>query len=215
MIYVGLQTVLIDDLACSSAIMGNKNIVTPDNNIYSQVYRARTMEKFLSLEDFTLKNKTIEDYVKGIPFFADLSQEEFKLVVQRFGVYKAAAGETVFSEGDQSSHLCLVAEGSISIFKHISDAEQLQVAEIKAGGSIGEMGILDGQPVSATAVASVNSIVFLISRTEFKRLVFEQKDIGVKFLWKIGRIISVRLRKTTGLLSDISISNSDIGEGGN
>ena len=172
------------------------------------------MEKFLSLEDFTQKNKSIQDYVKDIPFFADLNEDEFKLVVQRFGVYKAAAGETVFTEGDQSSHLCLVAEGSISIFKHISDAEQLQVAEIKAGGSIGEMGILDGQPVSATAIASVNAIVFLISRTEFKRLVFENKEIGVKFLWKIGRIISVRLRKTTGLLSDISISNSDIGEEG-
>ena len=101
----------------------------------------------------------------------------------------------MFAEGHQSSFLCLVAEGSISIFKHISDAEQLQVAEIEAEGSIGEMRILDDQPISATAIASINTIVFLISRTEFKRLIFKNKEIGVKFLWKIGRIISVRLRK--------------------
>ena len=167
------------------------------------------MEKFISLEEFISQDKSIMDYVKDIPFFSELEEDEFSLVTQRFGVYKAESGATIFKEGSQSSQLCLVAKGAISIFKQITSSEQLQVAEIKAGGSIGEMGMLDGEPISATAIASVDSIVFVISGTDFKRLIFENKDIGVKLLWKIGRIISVRLRKTTSLLAEISISESD------
>jgi CRP/FNR family transcriptional regulator, cyclic AMP receptor protein len=103
----------------------------------------------------------------------------------------------------------LIAEGEISIFKEISKSEHLKVADIKAGGSIGEMGILDEEPISASAIASISSIVFLISGGDFKKMVSENESLGVKLLWKIGKIISVRLRKTTGLLAEISISKTE------
>ena len=85
----------------------------------------------------------------------------------------------------------------------------IKVADIKAGGSIGEMGILDGEPVSASAIASVDSVVFTISGADFEKLVSENEKLGVKLLWKIGKIISLRLRRTTGLLAEISISKSN------
>ena len=71
------------------------------------------------------------------------------------------------------------------------------------------MGILDGEPVSATAVSSVDSVVFIISGDEFKKLIFENEKIGVKFLWKIGQTISLRLRRTTSMLAEIPLSKSD------
>jgi len=103
----------------------------------------------------------------------------------------------------------LVAKGAISIFKQSTSSEQLQVAEIKAGGSIGEMGMLNDEPISATAIASVDSIVFILSGADFKKLVFENERIGVKLLWNIAKIVSVRLKRTSGLLAEISISDSD------
>ena len=167
------------------------------------------MEEVISLEEITHHEKKVENYVRDMPFFSDLDADEFSLVTKWFRVYQAEAGDVVFKEGDTSSHLCLVAEGLVSIFKQISDAERLQVAQIKEGGSIGEMGVLDGKPISATAIASVRSIVFIMSGEDFNRLIKENIEIGAKLLLKIGQTISARLRATTSMLAEISISNSD------
>ncbi len=162
------------------------------------------MEKFISLAEIISDEKSVMNYVKGIPLFSDLEKDERTLVTQWIKAYRAESGSTIFKEGTQSSHLCLVAEGAISIFKEISSSEHLKVAEIKSGGSIGEMGMLDDEPASATAIASADSVVFIISGADFKRLVFENEKIGIKLLWKIAKIISLRLRKTTSLLAEIS-----------
>ena len=167
------------------------------------------MEEVISLEEITYHEKKVGHYVRNMPFFSDLDADEFSLVTKWFRVYQAEAGDVVFKEGDTSSHLCLVAEGLVSIFKQISDAERLQVAQIKEGGSIGEMGVLDGKPISATAIASVRSIVFIMSGEDFNRLIKENIEIGAKLLLKIGQTISARLRATTSMLAEISISNSD------
>ena len=167
------------------------------------------MEKLIPLEDITSNGKSVMGHLKSMHFFSDLNQDELESVTKWIKPYKATSGTTVFEEGNQSPHLCLIAEGEISIFKEISDSEHLKVADIKAGGSIGEMGILDGEPVSASAIASVESVVFTISGEDFEKMVSENEKLGVKLLWKIGKIISLRLRKTTGLLAEISISKSD------
>jgi CRP/FNR family transcriptional regulator, cyclic AMP receptor protein len=167
------------------------------------------MEKLISLEEDTSNNKTVMDYAIEMEFFSDLSQDELRSVTQWIKPYKAKLGATIFEEGAQTPQLCLIAEGEISIFKEITSSEHLKVADIRTGGSIGEMGLLDNEPVSASAIASIDSVVFLISGTDFKKMVSENETLGIKLLWKIGKIISLRLRKTTGLLAEISISKSD------
>ncbi len=166
------------------------------------------METPIPLEEDTA-NRLIMDYVKSMQFFSEFEQSEYESITQWIKPYKADSGTTIFEEGNQTPQLCLIAEGEISIFKEISNAEYLKVADIKAGGSIGEMGILDGDPVSASAIASIDSVVFMISADDFKILVSENNALGVKLLWKIGEIISSRLRRTTGLLAELSIAKSD------
>ena len=167
------------------------------------------MEKLIPLEEITTNEKSVMDYVKDMQFFSDLVQDEIIQVTQWIKAYKAESGATIIKEGSQSTRLCLIAEGEISIFKEISSSEYLKVADIRAGGSIGEMGILDGEPVSASAIASIDSVVFIISGADFDRMISENERLGVKLLRKIGKIISLRLRRTTGLLAEISISKSD------
>ncbi len=167
------------------------------------------MEKFTSLEEISADEESVMDHVENLPFFSDLDHDEMVLVTKWIKPFKAEAGATIFKEGDQSSHFCLVADGAIAVFKGISTSEHLKVAEIKSGGSIGEMGMLEGEPASATAIASVDSVVFIVSGDDFKKLIFEYERIGVKFLWKIAKIISLRLRKTTSLLAEISSSVSN------
>jgi CRP/FNR family transcriptional regulator, cyclic AMP receptor protein len=173
------------------------------------IFEAIIMENLTPLDETTSNKNSVTDYVKGMDFFSEFEENEYDSVLQWIKAYRAGAGSTIFAEGNQSPQLCLVAEGEISIFKEISTSEYLKVADIKAGGSIGEMSILDGDPVSASAIASIDSVVFIISGDDFRKLVTENNTLGIKLLWKIGKILSLRLRRTTGLLAEISIAKSD------
>jgi CRP-like cAMP-binding protein len=167
------------------------------------------MQKLIPLEEDTTNKRTVMDYAIGMDFFSELDDTELRSVTKWIRPYKANSGVTIFEEGKQEPQLCLIADGDVSIFKEISSTEHLKIADIKSGGSIGEMGILDDEAISASAIASMDSVVFIISNVDFKKMVSENQSLGVKLLWKIGKIISLRLRKTTGLLAEVSIAKSD------
>lgn len=141
-------------------------------------------------------------------FFQDFAPGDIKYLANWVRAYSAPVGSYIFKEGSTKASLCFLVEGDISIFKETTPNEHLKIADISSGGTIGEMGIVDGHPLSASAIAASDSIVLLMSRTDFEDLVHDQCALGVKLLWKISQIISLRLRQTTGLLAEISITQA-------
>ncbi|MDX1518787.1 MAG: cyclic nucleotide-binding domain-containing protein, partial [Gammaproteobacteria bacterium] len=141
-------------------------------------------------------------------FFRDFAPGDIEFLATWVKAYKAPVGAYIFKEGSTAASLCFLVEGDISIFKETTPNEHLKIADISSGGTIGEMGIVDGNPLSASAIAASESVVLLMSRTDFEDLVHDRCALGVKLLWKISQIISLRLRQTTGLLAEISITQA-------
>ncbi len=153
------------------------------------------------------KDKACE-LIKKTDFFRDFSPADIEFLSGWVKAYSAPSGTYIFKEGGTMASLCFLVDGDISIFKETTPNEHLKIADISSGGTIGEMGIVDGQPLSASAIAASDSTVLLMSRNDFEDLVHEQCALGVKLLWKISQIISLRLRQTTGLLAEISITQA-------
>jgi len=65
------------------------------------------------------------------------------------------------------------------------------------------MGVIDGQPLSASAVTSTGSVVLIITPGDFNNLMEKNSNLGVKILLHLSRIISLRLRHTTRRLADL------------
>ena len=64
----------------------------------------------------------------------------------------AEAGETIFREGDPSTHVARVTAGRLEVVKRVDDRE-VALGEIGPGELVGEMGVLEGRPRSATVRA--------------------------------------------------------------
>jgi len=64
------------------------------------------------------------------------------------------------------------------------------------------------EAISANVRAASDSIVLMISREKFQQLVQENGELGVKLLWKLARLISSRMRQTTALLAELSLSKT-------
>ena len=159
------------------------------------------MKELQLLDDGDSFRKAAYKLIKESTFFSDFSHEEIEILSRWFKAYSADTGCVVLNEGDKSNCLCILIKGAINIFKKLPHDEQLMIAEISSGESIGEMGIIDGEPFSASAIASKDSIVLLITREDFEDIVNQHHDLGNTLLWKLARILTTRLRQTTQRLA--------------
>jgi CRP-like cAMP-binding protein len=62
-------------------------------------------------------------------------------------------GDLVLKEGDPATHCYLIKEGKVDIVIDHGGPGEKTVAELRDGALLGEMGLLDGKPRSATAIA--------------------------------------------------------------
>ena len=166
------------------------------------------MDNLVSLDDGGKNKKATLELIRKVGFLDDLEPDEITIIADWAKAYSAEAGDIIFKEGSDKTNLCFLIEGQISISKQVSPFESISISEIDAGGVIGEIGIIDGEPISASAKAIKNSVVVVISGEDFEKLVRQNGDLGAKLLWKIGRIITSRLRQTTALMADLSMSKS-------
>lgn len=139
----------------------------------------------------------------GTGLFGEFTHEENKTVAHYVMAIQAPEGATVFREGEHIGHMCLLVKGRLELFKKSDKGERKKIAEVSTGKAIGEMSALDGQPYSATAVAAESSVLILLTRDKLHRIMEEYPRLGVKLLWKLTRLLSQRLRQTTGKLVDL------------
>ena len=98
-------------------------------------------------------------------------------------------GNKVFSEKDKSKDFYFIENGSIKIQK-LKQGKQLELAVLEKGAIFGEMAMLDGKPRSATALATEDSNLVMVTEEEFKK-----KIINVpKWYLALIRVTSERLR---------------------
>ena len=164
------------------------------------------MENLVSLDDDGANKDAIIEQIRKAQFFSDLGPDEINTLAGYSKAYSARAGDSIFTEGSEETNLCFLIEGQVSISKQVSPFESVKISDIEAGGVIGEIGIIDGEAVSATVKAAKDSIVVIISGPDFDQLVQENGLLGAKLLRKIARIITTRLRRTTSMLADVSMS---------
>lgn len=137
-----------------------------------------------------------------VPIFADLSEEELRALAQRTAPRHLAAGELLFSEGQPCEGFYVVESGEMKIFKTgASGREQILTIE-RAGDSVAELPVFDGGPYPASAMAIAETVLLFISKRDFRSVVLEHPEVGLKVLKAVGG----RLRRLVGLIEELSFT---------
>jgi len=145
---------------------------------------------------------TLCGMIEAVPMFSDLTRPEVQLLAGFVRAYEAKKDAVIFREGDKGMFMCIVANGRVDILKESQEREQKKVATVRPGKSMGEMSLLDELPYSATAIAREDTQLLLLTRMSFQRLSTEQPVLCNALLRQISRLMSLRLRQTTGILLD-------------
>jgi CRP/FNR family cyclic AMP-dependent transcriptional regulator len=134
--------------------------------------------------------------------FKHLPTMELYKVAQYFDLNRYRMGETIFSEGDEGTFMCIVHEGRVSVIKTDINLTAVVMGTEGAGRAFGEMAVLDGERRSASCVAETDCVLLTLAKSAMNSMLEQQPSIGVKILSAIAASLSHRMRFAAGRLVD-------------
>jgi CRP/FNR family transcriptional regulator, cyclic AMP receptor protein len=138
-------------------------------------------------------------YLKQVPLFADLADEEVRelMTVARRRTYRA--GEVIFHREDPGQVLYVIKEGKVKICLISPDGQEMTLTVLGKGEYFGEFALLDGLPRSTDAIASERVECYTLQRTDFHNAIKKNPKIAIQAM----EVLSKRLRNTNQMVEDL------------
>jgi CRP/FNR family transcriptional regulator, cyclic AMP receptor protein len=132
-----------------------------------------------------------------------LSDEDAKMVVSYMQPKRIAEGTVFIKEGDSkdTGYMLLVLDGEVTVENIVvSRTLAVTVNVLGPGSLIGEMGLVDGEPRSATCTATSELRCAILTRSALEDLMTDEPAIGGKLMMAVSLRIAQRLRDTADKL---------------
>ena len=139
----------------------------------------------------------------------ELSLDDARKIAQRMHTRSIKKGAVMVQEGTSANNymlLILRGEGVVES-EALKKSESLVLGVVGAGHIIGEMGLLDGEPRSATCTAFTDVEVALLDRAALMQLIAQEPATGCKLLAALLQRTSSRLRVTNKKLRTLAQVN--------
>ncbi|MBK8062659.1 MAG: cyclic nucleotide-binding domain-containing protein [Betaproteobacteria bacterium] len=144
----------------------------------------------------------IVDMLDEAELFAGFAWPELELIARHVTALEADAGCTLFAEGAPGDRLYVLVRGRVQTWKQDVLQPRTVIATDGAGKSLGEMALIDGEPRSAACTVLAPSLLLSLTRESFERLARAHPAIAFRVLMRIARLMSRRLRSTSGRLAE-------------
>ena len=141
--------------------------------------------------------------LKNVYLFKTLTEEEINVINEIAEMKTYNAGDIVFTESSPSEAMFVINFGSVRIQQKTKDGDDLEIAVLGTGSHFGEMGFLDQEKRSASAVAIEKSDIISIKYDDLKKALESDVNIAKDFYQSLSNFLIRRLRITT---TDLSFS---------
>jgi CRP/FNR family cyclic AMP-dependent transcriptional regulator len=132
--------------------------------------------------------------LKSIPIFHTLTRKELLEVDELLNDRTYEKGEIIFEKGESGQGIFIILSGLARV-NTCPEVPDNDVIELGRGEPVGLYSLFDETPRLATVVAAERTVVVALSRVEFSSLLTRNKNIGVKILVEVGRVLSRHARQ--------------------
>lgn len=140
-----------------------------------------------------MEKSNIKSFLKRIELFKGLDDNQLQTVVDKILVINFPINGMVFTENNTRENLSIIYEGEVELFKTTPYGGEKRLSVFGKYDFLGEGALMDDSPHSTSARATINSVIFRLSRDKFKELMIEHNDVAMEILSKIARVISRRM----------------------
>ena len=139
--------------------------------------------------------------ISVIPLFNGLPDDQLDAIRQIAVEKHYNKGQTIFSEGDETTGLFVVIDGRIKIYKVSSEGKEQILHIFEAGQSFGEVTVFTGQQLPANAQTLAKSRLLLFPRSAIVDLVTANPSLALNLL----AIMSKKLRQFAAQIENLSL----------
>src|SRR5581483_2399630 len=133
-----------------------------------------------------------------LPLFAGLPEDTAALLERSIQKKSFRRGEVIFHKGDPGSSMYLIVDGQVRIVLPSEGGEEALLGVLDKGDFFGELSLIDGQPRSATIVASEQTETVVLHRDDFLKVIHSSPSVAIDML----RVLARRLRETDEVVED-------------
>jgi len=135
------------------------------------------------------------DFLKQVPLFEGLSNEDLMFLCGMISQLRIVKGEILFNEGDEGEEAYVIKEGQIQIYKTVAGRE-VHLALRGPGEVIGEVSLLEAVPRTASGRAQEDSLLFVITHEQLDRLLNASPSAAITML----HTVTARLKSSEQML---------------
>lgn len=133
----------------------------------------------------------------SFPELADLGEDDLGALASRLRRRQFPAGTVLLEQQERGAGLFLITEGNVEVVIEEAGLKPLTVDELGEGSIVGEVGLLDGSPASATLRADASVSALHLPLATFDALRNERDSLGLALILALGKLVAQRIRETT------------------
>ena len=135
----------------------------------------------------------------GIALLASMPPPRRAALARRCGWRSFRAGEEILARDEPADAVIFIVEGRVRVVDFSVSGREVAYAVVEAGGHVGELGVIDGAPRSASIVALGPCRVACLPAAAFWELLDEESGVAKALLRRLTRIIRDNDEKITEL----------------
>lgn len=127
---------------------------------------------------------TRAEQLLNVPLFAGCNKRDMTSLAKASRVEQIDAGHVVISEGSPSPNLYVILAGTADVTRG-----GLKVGTIERGEALGELGVILGEPRSATVTAKTSLELLVLDQDSLQKALDSVPGLG----WKLLQTVATRL----------------------
>lgn len=137
--------------------------------------------------------------LRTVELFRDVPQRLLEELARHATVRKVAPGQILFFKGDPSDHLVYVRSGRLRVLVSSERGDELTLAVLGPGETLGELSMIDELERSATVDALDASVLVFLPSGQVRALLAQSPPV----LFSVARQLAAQVRRLTGNAADL------------
>ena len=137
--------------------------------------------------------------LENLYIFRGLSDHDISRIEAIAELESYSSGDLIFRQNDAADAFFVIQHGTVNIEldEEGDTGGHIAVATLGTGSHFGEMGFLDNQPRSASAIAASYSDILRIGYSAMKEVLESDSALSIHVYKQLARFMCSRLRLTT------------------
>jgi CRP/FNR family transcriptional regulator, cyclic AMP receptor protein len=125
----------------------------------------------------------------GVNLLRDIPAAERKAVEEKCGFRRFAPGEVIVARFSAGSSVYFILAGTGRVVHYLPGEDEITIATVGPGDTVGEIAAIDGLGRSATIIADDDVITAELSRQDFREVVVRHGEVAFGLLYRWAAII--------------------------